>query len=676
MTQSKITIYSNGVADLKRTYVVRSSEPCAIAIPVRRDHLGDVLASLSVFGAVKLAAPPSYRPSNDAAGSLTLDANNVLEDLARQLTGARVAVDRAGGSSEGTLVGLHVEPEGKLDERTFPKSIVVLTSDGLMKVALKDVVRLRFLDEAAREELDKALRRAFQQIKPNSTFVELTLTTTESEAEAVLQYTIPAAAWKIAYRLRETDDSYELHGFAIVDNNTDESWRDFIVAVVQGDPITFSTDLAESKSPRRRHVNVVRASAVGAVEVEASVDAMLCDFEDSDEDDVCSSPPSPMMRSMSAPAYAGGRSEVRAQSRSAAAPAVETTQIGDFAIYESVEPVTIEANRSAAIPVLQVALSEAKTVLYHPLGNEHRQLYRAVRFKNETPQPLGRGVCTIFQGGTYAGNCVMPPTPAAGTAMLVHALESGVVVQLDRPSQTRRQTGLSLSNGIAVMTEQHTSETVYRLNNRKAEAFDVIIDHQWRLPGATSKVTAILKQGQCESPIATNERLSEGHRLSVSLAANATAEVVVRESRIDSSRMVMVGSQRGNKLSEMYWFEEQFGGPSSPVHEHAGLCEFRLIQQRLAEKQSEITKATSKVEQLSKRQERLRKNIGTGGQDEQTANWRHELGQEESRINTLEEQTLPQLRREEDSIQKELEAAMLALSVEWSAGPDPGLRDA
>ena len=671
MTQSKITIYSNGVADLKRTYVVRNSEPCAIAIPVRRDHLGDVLASLSVFGAVKLAAPPSYRPSNDAAGSLTLDANNVLEDLARQLTGARVAVDRAGGTSEGTLVGLHVEPEGKLDERTFPKSLVVLTSEGLTKVGLKDVLRLRFLDEAAREELDKALRRAFQQIKPNSIFVELTLTTTESEAEAVLQYTIPAAAWKISYRLRETDEGYELQGFAIVDNNTDESWRDFYVAVVQGDPITFSTDLAESKSPRRRHVNVVRESALGAVEAEESVDSMLCDFDDGDDDAAPAAMPM-MSGAMSAPPFGARRSEVRMSPPSASAPAVETTQIGDFAIYESVEPVTIEANRSAAIPVLQVRLSETKTVLYHPPGNEHRQLYRAVRFKNETPQPLGRGVCTIFQGGTYAGNCVLPATPAAGTAMLVHALESGIVVHVDRQPLTTQQTGLSLSQGVVLITERRTVETSYWLNNRKAEAFDVIIDHQWRLADSTSEVTAALKQGKRESPIATTERLSNGNRLSFALAADAPVQVVVRETRIDSSRVLLVETQRGTKYLPMSWFEQQFGNPSCPIQQHAGIRQCLEIQKSLAEKQAEITKAASKVEQLSKRQERLRKNIGSGGQDEQTAQWRYELGQEESRLNALEEQTLPQLRREEEAIVKELEDALMALSVEWQLASEPG----
>ena len=71
------------------------------------------------------------------------------------------------------FVGLHVEPEGKIGESIFPKSLVVLTDVGLTKIALKEVQKLRFQDEAVQKEIDKSLQRNVERIKPNSTFVEL-----------------------------------------------------------------------------------------------------------------------------------------------------------------------------------------------------------------------------------------------------------------------------------------------------------------------------------------------------------------------------------------------------------------------------------------------------------------------------------------------------------------------
>ena len=62
------------------------------------------------------------------------------------------------------------------------------------------------------------------------------------------------------------------------------------------------------------------------------------------------------------------------------------------------------------------------------------------------------------------------------------------------------------------------------------------------------RLYAVLKQGKRESRIATDERLSNGHRLSVSLAANATVQVMVSETRIDLSRVVLVDNQRGEEV--------------------------------------------------------------------------------------------------------------------------------
>jgi hypothetical protein len=380
MPANRVTIFSNGIADFQRTWTVTRDRPAEISIPVRKDHIGDVLASLNVYGPVTLAAPPSFRPANEAEGALSFDPARVIEDLATNLSGSKVTITRASGAVDGRLVGLHSEPEATAGEPIQPKFVVLLTAEGLVRIPLRELSRLRFQDADVQKELDKALDRNVQRIKPHSTFVTLTLATQRDSAEAVLQYTLPAAAWKISYRLRRRppDDGgdvepFEFQGFAIVDNNTDEDWTDFRIAVVTGEPITFSTDLADTKIPRREHVNVVKSRALGSVAVEQA-DFLAAKAEHLGE------------AMMMAPAPSAGAAMRISKAKSARTESVDSylmefaeteeadvQTVGDFCVFESPAPVTIAARQSAVIPVFQSTLTQAKSILYHKHDSHHER---------------------------------------------------------------------------------------------------------------------------------------------------------------------------------------------------------------------------------------------------------------------------------------------------------------
>ena len=70
--QHAVTLFSNGMADFVRTLVLRPGESQRVSIPVRKQHVADVLASVNFYGPVRLTKPLSYRPANDTEGTLTL----------------------------------------------------------------------------------------------------------------------------------------------------------------------------------------------------------------------------------------------------------------------------------------------------------------------------------------------------------------------------------------------------------------------------------------------------------------------------------------------------------------------------------------------------------------------------------------------------------------------------
>ncbi len=204
----------------------------------------------------------------------------------------------------------------------------------------------------------------------------------EKEAEAIIQYTIPAAAWKISYRLRMSDDHpAELQGFAIVGNNTDEHWDQLHISVVTGELITFSTDLADRKTPGRKHVNLVSDMAMGAVDVEGAMvvmaDAGGPEYEGSDD-------------------HLGGSDGVRPRSAdfafsqptstlsAAEMASTEVRDVGDFTRFESEGTVSISAKHSVVIPVFRREIDDTDSILHYKRENHEERPFRSIEFKNET----------------------------------------------------------------------------------------------------------------------------------------------------------------------------------------------------------------------------------------------------------------------------------------------------
>src|SRR5690606_31798376 len=115
---------------------------------------------------------------------------------------------------------------------------------------------------------------------------------------------------------QQDDDTIEFQGFAVVDNNTDEDWQDVLISVVTGEPITFSTDLADSKTPKRSHVDIVSERALGAVEAEVADLVSMASEPD----------PVGAFAARTAPAPASQSELQRVRSAHAALPSAQTQQ--------------------------------------------------------------------------------------------------------------------------------------------------------------------------------------------------------------------------------------------------------------------------------------------------------------------------------------------------------------
>ncbi|MFO0928248.1 MAG: hypothetical protein U0736_14620 [Gemmataceae bacterium] len=149
----------------------------------------------------------------------------------------------------GTVVGVEKQrqPVG-----TGPSKDVVETAvlnlwcaDGLRAVKLSDVGRVRFLNPTLETEFKKALETLALSHDTQKKAVSIRCVG-EGKRRVKVGYVVESPIWKTSYRLvlgTKADEKPYLQGWAVVDNPSDEDWREVRMALVSGRPISFQMDL-------------------------------------------------------------------------------------------------------------------------------------------------------------------------------------------------------------------------------------------------------------------------------------------------------------------------------------------------------------------------------------------------------------------------------------------------
>ena len=648
---NSVRLYSNGTAVISREYAFPDDQPLRIAIPVRKADLDDVVSSLAVFGAVTVTGPPTYTPTNAEQPTLTLEPANALRDLATKLAGAAVEVE-AGTTYRGRLVGLHSSRREVQGATHQEYRLVVLTERGVQQVAESSVTAIRFTEAAVQAEVDKALRASLGRIKPDSSQVELTLQPHPGATGAVVAYATPVAAWKIRYQLRLTPEGAELDGQAVVDNDTDDDWTDAQVTVITGEPITFSTDLAEVRRPARSRVTVVADRATGAVVAEPDLPAAGGVVRDYSQ--VAKGGGVAMrMRSQAGGGVAAciveapGAGMARAEQAEA-----EARESGDFSLFTSPDPVSIGAGRSAILPLFRVAGGDPRPVLLYRERDDPRRPFRAVRFRNGAAHALGRGVCEVFVDGDFQGKCLLEPTRPGAEVLLVHAKETGVAVfkEARRPS-TRR---LSIRIGAGTVSNQvlHRQRTTYRIRNDHAEAFALEIEHPRTMPD--SELAATAKPGAVEAA-----DIPSGRRFRVSLPPGTAVEVEVREERIEAVVF---------ELRTASWLVANLIGATAPTEPDEGVRACVALQGEIDRVEAEIREREAQAKTCEQEQERLIKLIPNAHAEQANA-WRTDLADVEKELRAVKRAALPGLRGQLKQAKDALHEALARLQYAWDEPP-------
>jgi len=667
---NRVTLFSNGMGHFTRHYVVKPGSPERISLPFNKNHISDVATSLSTFrasgGQVRYSVPPSFTPTNANSSTLKIDSQNALRSLLQRLSGAEAKiafVNTSKGEENVRILGIDsLDSIGTNGETVKQDAVSVLDQTGWThRYRLSEITGIKFTNESVQSEVDKALRQNFQQIKPESTFLELVLEADE-ETVAAVTYTIPVAAWKMRYGILQEKDKFFLEGSVIVDNNTDEDWDNFIVSVVTGDPISFMTDIAEIKTPQRRMVNLINTNAMGNVDVEEGYSA-ACALEampmaasaGGGRAKMAAVRGASMTRSVSNVASFGmeqADSESLGFENMAGGGGVESKEVGDFCVFTSKTPISIASKKSAVVPMFNVPLTKAGVVLLYKESNHSRRPFRAVKFKNETDHTLGKGKVVLYNDGLLAGECVLETAKPGDNRMLPHCLENGVKIVREKQNYNQVLTAVKLSDSVAVQEIVSLASCQYVIENKKDEEFKVALE----VPSLIGDMEAEFKAEGVM--IEETEKLNNGRRVYFTLAPKQKFTLNINER--------LLREQSANIGRNFYWLQNNFIKPGHDLAKNPDIKRCAAIQKKIDSLTTQIEKLNTRSEKLDGQAERLRRNIEAAkSSNAGLSEWVSDLDRMEKECRKIEDTDVPALQTQFEQAHQELYDALASLTVTW-----------
>ncbi len=655
----EVVLFSSGVGYFQHEGSVQGDGQTLLRF--KTSQINDILKSLVLQdldgGHVGVVTYPSQDPLAKTLGSFQVDIsdNPSLGDLLNKLRGARVTLAYTGPNGienfPGTVLGVEEKQVSgdKPDKEPFKKAFLNLVTDrGIRSLELDRVDKLTLDDPGLQDELNRALAAVAGARDQDKKPVEIHFNG-QGERKVRLGYVVETPIWRASYRLvlpaADAGKKGALQGWAIVENQTDNDWKDVKLSLVSGRPISFIQDLYQPLYvPRPTVVPELYASLRpqeyegGQTEKERVV-VTGSNIPTSDEPD--EAPVDTMRRRAKTMAVGGalsGASPVVPAEAPAPAPfnpsesvaaLSDTAKIGELFQY-TVPNVSLSRQTSAMIPIINDPVEVEKLSVYNESVLAKYPLNGA-RLKNTTEDKkhLLQGPVTVFDEGRYAGDARLDDVPPGQTRLLSYGidLQTGVVVK-NLENQQSIQTG-KIVKGVLQVTRKSVSAKEYSVENKSDHDKTLVIEHPvregWKLVDA-------------DAPIEVTAQL---YRFQHSLAAGKTDKFTVREQNIQSQNLSLLPV----RLEDVQFYG-QAGEIPAPVRDALGKAV--KLKQTVADTQRQINEHDVQIRTFGDDQIRIRENLKSV---ERTSAYATRL------LNKLNDQEgqLEKLRLETDALRRTLE---------------------
>jgi hypothetical protein len=677
----KVVLFTSGVGFFQHAGQVTGD--ASVEMKFAADDVNDLLKSMVLEdlggGTVATVSYASRDPITKTLGTfaVNLTDNPSLGQILGRLRGEKIEVDAATPAA-GTIVGVEKRTVSAGENRTVEKEfITLLTADGLKTLALDTITRIKLVDPRLQGELEKALAVLAMGHDNDKKAVRLEFRG-QGQRDVRVGYVRESPLWKTSYRL-VVDDAADgdrkqqalLQGWAIVENTTDQDWKDVRMELVSGRPISFTMDLYQPLYvPRPQVMPELYASLLPQVYGRSLADATL-EFERAKEGEAKGDAQRGMLAERSeskrqlgaAPAQAtdpaaaprapgAARREARkaAEDRDGTFAAIDGiqsvaagTNLGELFRYAIEKPVTIERQRSAMLPIVgekvdaeKVAIYDDRVLAKHPLSG--------LRLVNSTKLDLMQGPVTVFEAGAYAGDARIEDMAPGSERLISYAVNLDVEVNPRMEQAPEEIVSVKIAKGTLVATRKFARKKVFEIKNSGTRAVKLLVEHPreggWNLVDP-------------RQPAATTR---DRHRFALVAEPGRPTKLEVAEERPDVQHVALT-----NLDDNLILFYSR-AKVTSPVVKEA-------LEQVIAKKRAiaEIVRARQEKEReiqvVEQEQNRIRQNMAQLDRtNELYAKYVKKFAEQEDRVETLRREITALIQQEQEA-RKTLDEYLLKMDL-------------
>jgi hypothetical protein len=556
LTLKRVVLFSSGVGYFEHAGQVQGNAKLEMQFKV--EGINDLLKSMVVQdlggGQVSTVGYGSKDPIEKTLKSFAIDltANPTLGKLLTQVRGERVEID-APNKITGIIVGVETRRQEIEKGRILEAEVLnLLTDDGLRAVVLESVSRIKLVDEKLNGELQKALAVLATSHATDKKTVTLNFLG-QGARKARVGYIQETPIWKTSYRLVLDDEKKPfLQGWAIVENTTEDDWKDVGMTLVSGRPISFVMDLYQPLYIPRPVVRLELYASLQPQTYGQDLAAKEVEFRKLAE---AAPAPAPPPASLAA-GYGGGMggmaglAKAKAARRGVARPSAPgqpeaealgeegmdirqgvqsvaaAGKVGELFKYSIAMPVSLPRRQSAMLPIVSGEVKGEKVSIYNP-GVHAKYPLNGLKLTNTTELHLMQGPITVFDGGIYAGDAKIEDLPPGSQRLVSYAMDLETEVAPESKGRPEQLTSVRLVKGTMLIEMKHARSQEYTVKNSGRRVKKVLIEYPidptWKLV----------------APKEPAEKARDLYRFAVEAKPGEPAKLLVEEERIDRQQVAL-----------------------------------------------------------------------------------------------------------------------------------------
>jgi len=546
-TQLPITgcaLFSSGVGYFQREGEIDGTMRVDLTFPVQ--DINDLLKSMVLQdlggGHIDAVSYESHDPIDKTLKSFAIDLtrNPTFGQILNQARGEKVEVVQQQAANQpgtltGTVVGVEKQKQAAGKDAVIENEVLNMwCAEGLRSVKLTDVQRLRFLNPVMETEFRKALDVLSLSHDTQKKAVSLSFVG-EGKRPVRVGYVVESPIWKTSYRLVLKEDGKPyLQGWAVVENPSDEDWKDVRMSLISGRPISFQMDLYQPLYVARPVVVPELFASLTPRTYEGGMDGKLGDAlakqaEEADREvskkeakgegrgGAAGKPGAPQKDSADRK-----RNEYRGDEKLDVTRGVNTaasaSQLGDYFQYKIEHPVNLARQKSAMLPIVGRDIEGTKVSIFNQ-GTHPKFPLLGLKFKNTSGMNLMQGPITVFENNTYAGDSRILDLQPNEERLLSYAIDLGTEVEAINAANSGKVTKVKVNKGILYSTSLVHEAKNYKAKNRSQTDRLLIVEHPYR------------PEFHLVSSQKPSEQARDVYRFEVKIPAGKNGELDVAEER-------------------------------------------------------------------------------------------------------------------------------------------------